>query len=48
VIRPILADFDAEHPAAKVEVLIDYQFRDIIANRLDAGIRLGEKLELDM
>jgi DNA-binding transcriptional LysR family regulator len=48
VIRPILADFGAEHPAAKVEVLIDYEFRDIIANRLDAGIRLGEKLELDM
>jgi DNA-binding transcriptional LysR family regulator len=48
VIRPILADFGAEHPAAKVEVLIDYEFRDIIADRLDAGIRLGEKLELDM
>lgn len=45
VIRPILANFGAEHPAAKLEVLIDYEFRDIIANRLDAGIRLGEKLE---
>ena len=48
VIRPVLADFLADHPQASVEVLIDYQFRDIVADRLDAGIRLGEKLEQDM
>jgi DNA-binding transcriptional LysR family regulator len=48
VIRPMLAGFLADHPQAQVEVLIDYQFRDIVAERLDAGIRLGEKLEQDM
>jgi len=48
VIRPMLAGFLADHPQAQVEVLIDYQFRDIVADRLDAGIRLGEKLEQDM
>jgi DNA-binding transcriptional LysR family regulator len=48
VIRPVLPGFLASHPRAGVEVLIDYQFRDIIAERLDAGIRLGEKLEKDM
>jgi DNA-binding transcriptional LysR family regulator len=48
VIRPILAEFGAKHPDATIEVLIDYEFRDIIANRLDAGIRIGEKLEQDM
>lgn len=48
VIRPVLAEFLARHPEAGVEVLIDYQLRDIIAERLDAGIRLGEKLEKDM
>lgn len=48
VIRPLLPGFLAEHPRASVEVLIDYQFRDIVAERLDAGIRLGEKLEQDM
>lgn len=48
VIRPVLPGFVASHPRATVEVLIDYQFRDIIAERLDAGIRLGEKLEQDM
>ena len=48
VIRPVLPRFFANHPQARVEVLIDYQRRDIIAERLDAGIRLGEKLENDM
>ncbi len=48
VIRPVLRDFLAAHPRAGVEVLIDYQLRDIVAERLDAGIRLGEKLEQDM
>jgi DNA-binding transcriptional LysR family regulator len=48
VIRPVLAGFGIRHPKARVEVLIDYEFRDIIANRFDAGIRLGEKLEQDM
>ncbi len=48
VIRPVLPGFLAAHPRAGVEVLIDYRLRDIIAERLDAGIRLGEKLEQDM
>jgi DNA-binding transcriptional LysR family regulator len=38
VIRPVLTGFLACHPQAQVEVLIDYQLRDIIAERLDAGI----------
>lgn len=48
VIRPVLAAFLSDHPNAVVEVLIDYAYRDIVADRLDAGIRLGEKLEQDM
>ena len=48
VIRPVLAEFGASHPQAKIEMMIDYEFRDIIADRLDAGIRIGEKLEQDM
>ena len=48
VIRPVLPAFTAKHPDAVVEVLIDYAYRDIVADRLDAGIRLGEKLEQDM
>lgn len=48
VIRPVLSQFLAKHPHATVEVLIDYQLRDIVAERFDAGIRIGEKLEKDM
>ena len=48
VIRPVLPAFLADHPKANVEVLVEYQLRDIIAERLDAGIRIGEKLEQDM
>jgi DNA-binding transcriptional LysR family regulator len=48
VIRPVLGDFCATYPDATVEVIIDYAFRDLVADRYDAGIRLGEKLENDM
>ena len=48
VIRPVLPAFLTSHPRAQVEVLIDYQLRDIITERFDAGIRIGEKLEQDM
>ena len=48
VIRPVLSRFTAAYPEAVVEVSIDYRFRDLIVDRFDAGIRLGEKLELDV
>lgn len=48
VVRPVLPAFVAAHPDATVEVLIDYAYRDIVADRFDAGIRLGEKVERDM
>jgi DNA-binding transcriptional LysR family regulator len=48
IIRPILPTFIADHPDASVEVLIDYAYRDIVADGFDAGIRLGEKIERDM
>jgi DNA-binding transcriptional LysR family regulator len=47
-VRPVLARFCRQHPRVVVEVLVDYQFRDIIADRFDAGVRLGDKLEKDM
>lgn len=47
VIRPVLTDFCATYPAATVEVIIDYAFVDLVSERFDAGIRLGEKLQQD-
>jgi DNA-binding transcriptional LysR family regulator len=48
VVRPVLPAFTATHPDAVVEVSIDYRYRDIVADRFDAGIRLGEKLAPDV
>ena len=48
IIRPTLPAFTKAHPHATVEVLVEYGFRDVVADRFDAGIRLGEKLEQDM
>jgi DNA-binding transcriptional LysR family regulator len=48
VVKPMLPAFTKAHRNATVEVLIDYAYRDIVAEQFDAGIRLGEKLEQDM
>lgn len=48
VIRPVLSGFTAAYPDASVEVVIEYGYRDIVADGFDAGIRLGEKLQADM
>lgn len=48
VVRPVLPELSATNPGLIVEVLIDYGLRDIVAERLDAGIRLGEMIEKDM
>ena len=48
IIRPVLPQLSRDFPEVTVEVLIDYSLRDIVAERLDAGIRLGEMVEKDM
>ena len=48
VIRPKLAAFLAEFPDIHVEITIDYGFTNIVRERFDAGIRLGESISKDM
>ena len=48
VVRPVLPRFAAAHLEASVEVVVEYGFRDLVADRFDAGIRLGEKLGGDV
>jgi DNA-binding transcriptional LysR family regulator len=48
VIQPILPAFTARHPHAVVEIITEYAYRNVVTDRFDAGIRLGEKLEKDM
>ena len=43
-IAPLLTEF----PDIKVEFDISYGFRDIVADRFDAGVRLGDTIDKDM
>lgn len=45
---PALASLLQRYPDIKVEVIIDYGLTDIVAERYDAGVRLGEQLAKDM
>jgi DNA-binding transcriptional LysR family regulator len=48
VLAPVLARFLPNKPDINVEVIVDYGLTDIVAERYDAGIRLGEHLAKDM
>ncbi|KLD63533.1 LysR family transcriptional regulator [Dyella japonica] len=48
IIAPALARLLAKYPDIQVEVVIDYGLKDIVAERYDAGVRLGEQLSKDM
>ncbi|GGF26456.1 LysR family transcriptional regulator [Youhaiella tibetensis] len=48
IFRPKLGDFLRRYPDIKVELIIDYGFTDIVEERFDAGVRLGEALSKDM
>jgi len=48
VLAPVLARFLPNNPDINVEVIVDYGLTDIVAERYDAGIRLGEHLAKDM
>ncbi len=48
VLEPALRDFLPAHPKISVELVIDNGFVDIVAERFDAGLRLGESVERDM
>ncbi len=43
-LRPLLR----EYPDIKIEIRIDYGLTNIVEERLDAGVRLGEQIDQDM
>jgi len=47
-LRPILAQFLRDYPDITLEFYVDYGFTNVIEQRFDAGIRLGEAIEKDM
>jgi DNA-binding transcriptional LysR family regulator len=48
ILMPALAKFLLDYPDVHVEAVIDFGLTDIVAQRYDAGIRLGEQVEKDM
>ena len=44
VLWPALAKLLPDYPDIKVELMIDYGLTDIVAERYDAGVRLGSRL----
>jgi len=48
VVMPILPKFLASYPGIRVDLIIDDNLTDIVANRIDAGIRFGDIVEKDM
>lgn len=48
VLWPALERFLPEYPDVKVEIAIDYGLTDIVAERFDAGVRLGETVASGM
>jgi DNA-binding transcriptional LysR family regulator len=48
VLWPVLEKLLTDYPDLHVELSIDSGFTDIVANRFDAGVRLGESLAKDM
>ncbi|NTF09525.1 LysR family transcriptional regulator [Agrobacterium rubi] len=48
ILWPKLAPLLANYPDINVEIISEYGLRDIVADRYDAGVRLGEQVDQDM
>lgn len=48
LIEPLMARFLAAHPQITLEVSADGTLRDIVSERFDAGVRIGERIDRDM
>jgi DNA-binding transcriptional LysR family regulator len=48
VLMPVLPGFLRAHPGIRVDVVVDDNLTDIVADRMDAGIRFGDIVEKDM
>jgi DNA-binding transcriptional LysR family regulator len=48
IIWPVLRKLLPQHPDLGIELSLDASLRDIVADRFDAGVRLGEQVAKDM
>lgn len=47
-IRPILVEFLEAYPDITLELFVDYGFTNVVEERFDAGVRMGEAISKDM
>jgi DNA-binding transcriptional LysR family regulator len=47
-LRPMLRGFLRNYPDITLELYVDYGFRNVVEERFDAGIRMGESISKDM
>lgn len=47
-LRPVLRDFLQNYPDITLEMYVDYGFTNVVEQRLDAGIRIGDDISKDM
>ncbi len=48
VLWPVVTTFLEEYPDIEMEIILDEGLTDIVADRFDAGIRIGEQVQKDM
>jgi DNA-binding transcriptional LysR family regulator len=48
ILMPALKSFLPAYPDIKIEIIVDHGLTDIVAERIDAGIRIGEQIDKDM
>jgi DNA-binding transcriptional LysR family regulator len=48
VIGPLLSRFLSEYPDIRMEIVVSNKVTDIVAERFDAGVRIGQRLDHDM
>ncbi len=47
-IWPAMAQLMRHYPDINVEIICDYKLVDIVAERFDAGVRIGQQVDMDM
>ncbi len=48
ILMPVVTRLMTAHPDVKVEISVEQKLTDLVAERYDAGVRLGEQVEKDM
>ncbi|MEX5669859.1 LysR family transcriptional regulator, partial [Pseudomonas neuropathica] len=48
ILWPVLRELMITYPDIKTDLTLDYGLTDIVAERFDAGVRLGEDVDKDM